>query len=106
MGTRSHCEYEGNKFGFDTSGWTNREADLVLVVGKDDAVCEAWQSHDAGRALTAAGFDVAIVEIPGANHFTLIFHDLVDDEWLTLPDEPAGKQVVRTILDAIAAAQR
>jgi dienelactone hydrolase len=101
-----HYEFEGNKFGFDTSGWTNQEADLVLVAGEDDAVCEAWQSQDASRALTSAGYDAALVEIAGANHFTLIFHDLVDNEWLTLPDESAGKEVVQTILDAIAAAQR
>jgi hypothetical protein len=36
----------------------------------------------------------------------LIFHDLVDGEWMTLPDEAAGMEAVRAILDAIGAAQR
>jgi dienelactone hydrolase len=102
-----HYEFQGQTFDFDpnTSRWTNDEANLILVAGADDAVCGAWQSEDATAALRSAGYDANFVEIMGANHFTLIFHDLVDDEWVTLPDEPAGLETVQTILDAIAAAQ-
>lgn len=99
-----HYEYEGNNFGFDISGMSNQEADLILVVGTDDDVCEPWQSRDATDALQTAGYDVELVEIDGGNHFTVVFHDLVDGEWLTLPDDPAGMEVVQTILSTIDAA--
>jgi len=103
-----HYEYEGRQFDFDasTTRWANREADLVLVAGTDDAICEVWQSRDATETLRSAGYDVDLVEIPGANHFRLIFHDLVEGEWHTLPDETAGERVVETILDAVAAAEQ
>jgi alpha-beta hydrolase superfamily lysophospholipase len=103
-----HYEYQGQTFDLDpnNSRWTNEETDLILVAGTDDPVCEAWQSQDATAAFRSAGYDANLVEIDGANHFTLIFHDLVDGEWLTLPDEAAGMEAVRAILDAIGAAQR
>jgi hypothetical protein len=44
------------------------------------------------------------VEVEGANHLAVIFQGVVDDAVVTLPDEPAGDEVVRTILDAIEAA--
>jgi alpha-beta hydrolase superfamily lysophospholipase len=102
-----HYEYQGQTFVFDpnASRWTNQEANLVLVAGKDDAICQAWQSKDATAALRSAGFDVELVEIADASHFTVIFHDVVDNEWTTLPDDPAGTEVVQTILDAIDAAR-
>jgi predicted esterase len=100
-----HYEFEGNAFRFDTSGFGNDDATLVLVVGENDPVCAPWQSEDAADTLEAMGYDVDFVEIPNGNHFSVIFHDLVDDEWLTAPDEPAGHAVVETILDAIDAAR-
>jgi predicted esterase len=103
-----HYEYEGRTFEFDAdaSRWTNQDTRMILVAGTDDTICEARQSRDAAEALQSAGHDVDLVEIPGANHFRLIFHDLVEGEWQTLPDEPAGMRVVETILDAIAAAEQ
>ena len=101
-----HYEYEGNRFGFDITGLTNQQASVVLVAGEDDTICAAWQSRDARTVLEEAGYDVELVEIADANHFTVIFHDVVDDEWLTVSDDPAGQEVVQTILDAIAAAQQ
>ena len=98
-----HYEHEGQKFAFDPD-LTYDESELVLVVGAEDDVCEAWQSEDAATALRDDGFDTSLVTIDGGNHFTVIFHDLVDDQWLTLPDDPAGMAVVQTILDAIDAA--
>ena len=41
------------------------------------------------------------MEIAGGNHLTVIFHDFIDGEWLTLPDDPTGAAVVETILEAI-----
>jgi acetyl esterase/lipase len=103
-----HYEYEGQVFDFDpnTPLWTNHETDLVLVAGENDDLCAAWQSKDAAAALQSAGYEVNLLEIAGANHFTLIFHDLVNDEWVTLPNEPAGQETVQAILDAIAAAEQ
>jgi alpha-beta hydrolase superfamily lysophospholipase len=103
-----HYEYQGQVFDFDpnTPLWTNHETDLVLVAGDNDDLCAAWQSNDAAAALQSAGYEVNLVEIADANHFTLIFHDLVNDEWVTLADEPAGQETVQAILDAIAAAEQ
>ena len=102
-----HYEYEGRTFDFDPAGmdWTNREPELVLVVGTEDDVCDPWQSEDAATVLGDEGFDTSLVTIDGGNHFTVIFHDLVGGEWLTLPDDPAGMGVVQTIIDVIEAAQ-
>lgn len=101
-----HYEYEGQTFAFDpvVRDFTYDESELVLVVGTEDDVCEAWQSEDAASALRDGGFDTSLVTIDGGNHFTVIFHDIVDDQWLTLPGDPAGTAVVQTILDAIEAA--
>jgi acetyl esterase/lipase len=93
-------EYEGNGFGFDISGLSDQEVSLILVVGTGDDVCEPWRSQDAADVLQSAGYGVELVEIDGGNHFD----DLVDGEWLTLPDDQAGMEVVQTIVGAIDAA--
>jgi alpha-beta hydrolase superfamily lysophospholipase len=100
-----HYEAEGQQFEFDTSGYTNPDADLVLVVGEDDTLCPAWQSEAATEALRSAGYEAKLVVIPGGNHFNVIFHDVIDGQWVLLPDGPAGKRVVQEILDAISAAR-
>ncbi len=100
-----HYENDGMKFGFVGTKFSNQDADLVLVVGTEDEVCEPWQSRDATEALQAVGYNTKFVEIDGADHFTVIFKDLVDGEVLTVPDDPAGDEVVQTILDAIDAAR-
>lgn len=102
-----HYEYEGRAFPFDPEAYdfTYDESELVLIVGTEDDVCEPWQSEDAATALEDGGFDTSLVTISDGNHFTVIFHDLVGGEWLTLPDDPAGMTAVQTILDAIEAAQ-
>ena len=78
--------------------------EIVLVVGTDDTECEPWQSQDATDDLQAAGYDARLVEIDGGNHFTVIFHDFVNNEWLILPGDPTGRQVVDVILEAIEGA--
>lgn len=100
-----HYEYEDEQFGFEPVGHSDQGVEIVLVVGTEDTVCEPWQSQDATDALQAEGYDARLVEVEGGNHFTVVFHDLVGGEWLTLPDDPAGMEVVETILDAIEATQ-
>jgi alpha-beta hydrolase superfamily lysophospholipase len=104
-----HYEFEGQKVGyfeFETglSELSNHDADIVLVGGTDDPDCESWQSHDATEDFQAAGYNAKLVEIDGADHHTVIYKEFVDGEVATLPDEPAGDEVVQTILDAIDAA--
>ncbi len=91
---------------FSPGTWSNKDARVVLVAGTDDDVCAPWQSQDATAELQAAGYDASLVQIDGANHFTVIFHDIVDGEFLDLPDSPAGAQVVSTILEAIDAVRQ
>jgi predicted esterase len=101
-----HYEFGGNEtdFASKVSPMSNRDVDVVLVAGSDDDACQAWQSQDATKDLQAEGYDARFVQIDAANHFTVIFKDLVNGDVVTVPDEPAGDEVVRTILTAIDAA--
>jgi len=97
-----YYEYDGRQFPFDaTTGYGTGDARLVFVGGEDDEVCAAWQSEDAAEAFAAAGFDATYHEVPGATHLTLIGHDLVDGEWLTLADHPAPAEVAKVVLATI-----
>ncbi len=110
-----HHEFQGQKIPFNPSELGNPDAHLILVAGDRDDICEPWESEAAAEALRSAGYNVDLVKIADANHLTVIFHDFVDGaldngvlddgEVLAVPDEPAGQQVVQTILEAIAAAQ-
>lgn len=112
-----HFEFDGQSYPFDTSRFSNAGADLVLIGGAEDQICEPWQSQDAADALRTAGYSVEYVEIEAANHNTVIFHDCQgrpagapswcenDNERLALPDDPAGEEVVEVVFDAIHAAQ-
>jgi dienelactone hydrolase len=102
----SGCHYEGGQLDFvDTEAWGNKEADLILLAGEQDAECPAWESRDATAELRSAGYDVDLVMLEGANHFAPVFHDLVGGEFLVVADDPVGERTVDLILDAIAAAQ-
>ncbi|MGB5566926.1 MAG: hypothetical protein WBN93_11430, partial [Acidimicrobiia bacterium] len=90
---------------FDMTGFSNMDADVVLVAGTDDDICELWQSQDATEALQAAGYDARLVEIDGGNHANVVFYEIVDGEWLLRPGDPVGEEVAQVILDAINAAQ-
>jgi pimeloyl-ACP methyl ester carboxylesterase len=104
----SGCLYEfgdvRTDFASRVSTMSNRDVDVVLVAGSVDEACESWQSEDATQDLLAEGYNARFVEINGADHFAVIYNDLVDGEVVTRPDEPAGDEVVQTILDAIDAA--
>jgi len=101
------CYYEnpdGDKYPFNTTGYSNLDADLVIVGGVDDDTCELWQSQDATDALQAAGYDTTLVEIDGGNHANVVFYEVVNGEWLMSPDESVGHEVVQLVIDAIASA--
>ena len=98
-----HYEFEGAQFDFDPSGWGNQNAKIVLLAGADDAICPAWQSGDAATELAAAGFDVDIVLLDGADHFAPIFQRLENDELVAAPKHPAGQQTLDAILRVISA---
>lgn len=100
-----HYEYQGTEFGFDMSPYTNREAELVLIVGTEDDECEAWQSRDATSELQEAGFDARLVELTDGNHANVVFYEIVNDEWVPAPSDPVGDEVIRTVLAAIAEAR-
>ena len=115
----SGCYFEdpdGQTYPYDISRYANEDADLVLIAGEEDQICEPWQSQDAAETFRSGGYTVEFVEIEGGNHNTVIFHDCqgraegepswcVGDERLTLADSPAGLEVVETIFEAIQAAQ-
>jgi predicted esterase len=104
----SGCHYEfgdsKTDFASKVSTMSNRDVEVILVAGSDDDACQPWQSQDASRDLNATGYDARYVQIDAASHLTVIYKDLVNGEVVTVPDEPAGDEVVRTILDAIDAA--
>jgi acetyl esterase/lipase len=96
-----YYEYEGNTFQFDTSPYSNEDAQIVMVAGSDDDVCEAWQSQDAAEALEAAGYDTDLIEVTDGDHANVVFYEIVEGEWIPAPDDPVGDEVVQIILDAI-----
>jgi hypothetical protein len=87
----------------DPSAWGHDDAEIVLVAGEDDTTCAAWQSEDAAAEMRGAGYDLDLVMLEGANHFAPVFHDVVDGEFVVVPDEPAGERTLEVILDAVAA---
>ena len=101
-----HYEYQGATFDFDPAGmdWTNSEPELVLVVGTEDDVCDPRQSEDAATVLGDEGFDTKLVEVEGGNHSNVVFYEVVDGEWLPVPHDPIGEEVVQISVDAIQGA--
>lgn len=95
---------EGFPSGFNPTAYQKMsgDVDIVLVGGSEDDECEAWQSSEATEMLADIGFDATYEEIDGANHFEIVFHDLVDGEYITVADAPEGEQAVQIILEAIA----
>jgi dienelactone hydrolase len=96
-----HYQFEESQFDFDPSGWGNKDAAVLLIGGEEDPTCAAWQSEDAGAELRAAGYDVDLMIIEGADHPAPIFHEFVDGEFVLTPDDPAGTETVDLIVDVI-----
>lgn len=97
-----YYSYQNKKIDFSTDLGT-KDVDLVLVTGTRDDVCVTSQSQKAADALRSAGYRTTLVSIPGANHYTPVYHDVVHGTWTALPTEPAGDATVRAVLDAIRA---
>ena len=96
-----HYQFEESQFDFDPSDWGNRDAEVLVIAGEEDPTCAAWQSEDAGAELRAAGYDVDLVVLDGADHPAPVFHEFVDGEFVLTPDDPAGAQTVDLIVEAI-----
>jgi len=98
-----YYEYQGEPADLlDVSTLSKRDADVVLVAGEEDTTCAAWQTADAAAELRGAGFDVeGPVVLSGASHYAPVFHDLVDGEWVVVPNDPAGDRTVEIVLDTI-----
>ena len=94
-------QYEDASYPFDLSPFSNQDADITMVVGTDDEVCEPWQSRDASKVLVEAGFNATLIELNGGNHANVVFFEIVDGEWQKIDDDPIGSEVVQVILDAI-----
>lgn len=88
--------------GFNMSRYGNADATLDFIAAADDEECGVRETEGAIDQLQDAGYDASFTLLNDANHFTPIFHDNIDGEWVLVPDEPAGEQTVQVILDAIA----
>jgi hypothetical protein len=98
-----YYEAEGQTYTLESKGYGTGGGDvsMVFIAGEDDETCEAWQSVQAAKDYAEAGFDTTYVEVPGTSHLELIGHDIIDDEFVTLPDEEAALTVAYAILEAI-----
>lgn len=82
--------------------WGNQDARILVISGANDEVCGTVQSEQAQTALQDAGYDVSLVEIPDANHWEVIFHDMAYGTYSTLEtDNPSGQATVQAVLDFI-----
>lgn len=101
-----HYEFQGQPSTLlDPSEWANRGASITLVAGERDTVCMPWQSERAERQLRAAGYDVRLFTLDGADHPAPVFHGIVNDTMVPASDTTAGERTVEIILDAIASAR-
>jgi len=100
-----YYQYQGNEFGFDPVPFSGRDVDITLIVGDEDTECEPWQSQDATEELNNVGYDARLVVVEGGNHANVVFFEIIDDEWVAVPDDPVGEEVVEIILEAIDASR-
>ena len=98
-----YYSYQKLKLDFSTDLGT-KDVDLHLITGTKDDVCATWQSQEAAKALQSAGYRTTLLSIAGANHYTPVYHDVVQGKRTALPHDPAGDATVRAVLDAIHAA--
>ncbi|MDJ0769675.1 MAG: hypothetical protein QNJ12_12810 [Ilumatobacter sp.] len=98
-----HYEFGDAEFDFDPSGWSNKDATIVMAVGDDDTLCAPWQTEQAGDELRSLGYDVDVVVFDDADHFLPFFVDFVDGELVPDADHPAGDRLVEIVVDAVDA---
>ena len=80
--------------------YQNEEARVELIATSDDQYCPADESEFALEWFTSAGYEANLHLMEDANHFSPIFYDKVDGEWILLPDAPAGPETVQIIVEA------
>lgn len=92
------CHYEAPggepTGGISTWDTTTESLDVVLVSGREDALCGSWQSEQAADELAMAGYDTELVEIPEGTHWNIIN-----------PEAAAGAATAIVIQEAIASQQ-
>ena len=96
-----HYEFEGRETGLDMSGWIPGPEPIVLIGGQEDTNCDAWQSEKAAEEMRAAGYEVELEVLRGADHFAPVFHSVVDGTMSVAPDAAAGERAVELVVDAI-----
>jgi quercetin dioxygenase-like cupin family protein len=70
--------------------WTPPPAGVpvTFVAGGDGRVFEAWQSVDAAATLEEAGYEIAVVVLPGGTHHSALLLRDSQDSWVPLPRSP------------------
>lgn len=86
--------------GFSAMDYQNADAHVALIATSDDQYCPADQSEFALDSFTANEYAASLHLMEDANHFSPIFYDKVDGEWVLLPEAPAGLETVEIILQA------
>ena len=105
-------DFDGTEYPWDPStfGWSHLDADIHMVVGADDSVCEAWQTEQAADLLSQDGFEnVALTTLDDADHFDVVFMRWEGDgdwydpatEWFDEPGDEAGLAAVQVMLDTV-----
>ena len=96
-----HVQAAGMTFDPRPAVYGSGDATVLFVGAEHDNVCPAWQSVEASEAFSEAGLDATSLVIPDATHMSLLGHEVVDDEWVTLLDDPAASAVVDAITEAV-----
>jgi dienelactone hydrolase len=86
--------------GLGSLSYKNEDATVDLIATSDDQNCPVVESEYALDWFTDHGYDATLQIMGDANHFSPIFHDKVEGEWILLPDHPAGLETVQVILNA------
>ena len=96
-------EYQGKSVTPELSGG-NTDLQITVVSGENDTVCQPWQQEEAVTFLQKSGYDTRLVSVPGADHHSIVYQEMVGNQPVPRPDSPAGQHTTRAILDAIKAA--
>ena len=100
-----HFEAYGRTFELVPEQFGTGDAALLFIGAEHDETCPAWQSVDAAEVFAAAGYDATSLVVPDATHLSLLGHEVVDGEFVTLADDPASAAVAEAIMGAIEAAR-
>lgn len=96
-----HFEAHGRSWELDPATYGTGDASLLFIGAENDDECAAWQSVDAAAVFAGAGFESSSTVVPAATHLGVMGHAVVDDEWVSMPDDPAVMAVAQTIIEAI-----